>query len=205
MILYTRFDVFTFEVSAIATVPTSEVNTEVVFNEECLYPNKIEGYKVKPSGQDTVLYFDEELYETRVKEKEEAVAQQEVDNIFEEIKTEMILSYASDAQALKLKLLYPDWKEDTTYIAGQRINYDGGFYKVLVDHTSGADKTPRDTPSLYEGMEDPIESWPVWTQPEKDSPYKLGDKVIFEGKKYESTKDENYLNPSDDPEAWKEV
>jgi hypothetical protein len=54
-------------------------------------------------------------------------------------------------------------------------------------------------------MEDPIESWPVWTQPEKDAPYKKGDKVLFNGKKYESLKDENYLNPSDDPEAWMEV
>ena len=73
----------------------------------------------------------------------------------------------TDAQALEVKELYPDWSDlpDGTHLeAGQRVRYKSGLHKVTTAHDKQSIWTPTDAAALYEAideahagtMEDPI-------------------------------------------------
>lgn len=120
------------------------------------------------------------------------------------------ISYLSDEQALTVKDLYADWDENgIRYITRNRVQYNGKLYKCLQGHISQADWTPATAPSLWaeilpgqEGTE-PGE----WQQPESTNPYKKGDKVIHNGKTWESLIDGNVWEPGaqGSETLWKEV
>ena len=44
-----------------------------------------------------------------------------------------------------------------------------------------------------------------WVQPDSTNAYKKGDRVLFEGKIYESLIDNNVWSPSAYPQGWKVV
>lgn len=46
---------------------------------------------------------------------------------------------------------------------------------------------------------------PEWEQPDSTNAYNIGDKVIFNGKVYESLINNNVWSPADYPGGWKEV
>lgn len=73
----------------------------------------------------------------------------------------------TDAQALAVKDLYPDWSDlpDGAHLeAGQRVRYNGGLHKVTTAHDKQSTWTPTDAAALFEAideahagtMEDPI-------------------------------------------------
>lgn len=77
----------------------------------------------------------------------------------------------SDAQALAVKELYPDWDdlpEGTHLETGQRVRYQGRLHKVTTAHEKQATWTPTDAPTLFEAideahtgtLEDPIPTAP---------------------------------------------
>lgn len=49
---------------------------------------------------------------------------------------------ATDEQALNAVCLYPAWKENKIYEAGNRVMYNDVLYKVLSTHTSQSDLAP---------------------------------------------------------------
>ena len=116
----------------------------------------------------------------------------------------------SDAQALQVSELYPDWSGDgIIYNSGDRIRYNDVLYKVLQDHTSQADWTPDYASSLFARVliENP-ESTPEWEQPGPDNANQLGDRVKHNGKTWESTYDgDNVWEPGavGTDNLWKEV
>ena len=107
--------------------------------------------------------------------------------------------------------LYDPWIADAAVAVGDIRSYDGKLYKVVQAHTTQADWTPDVTPALWTEIappetEDGEEIVPDFVQPTgAHDAYKTGDKVLFEGKIYESTIDANTWSPSDYPEGWKEV
>lgn len=103
---------------------------------------------------------------------------------------------ASDADALNAVAIYPEWREGVIYTTGQRVRYDGTLYKVLQDHTSQADWTPDEAPSLFAKVliPDP-ETIPEWQQPDSTNPYANGDKVTHNGKTWVSDIDGNVWEP----------
>lgn len=54
-----------------------------------------------------------------------------------------------DTDALNAIELYPVWADDVSYVAGDRVRYDGVLYKCLQAHTSQPDWTPDAAPSLW--------------------------------------------------------
>lgn len=112
--------------------------------------------------------------------------------------------------ALKVSALYPDWSaEGVSYIAGQRVLYDGTLYKVLLDHVSQEGWRPIESPSLFAKVliTDP-DIIPVWEQPDNANPYMMGDRVHYptaDDPIYESLIDNNVYSPEDYPAGWKEV
>lgn len=113
-----------------------------------------------------------------------------------------------DESAADFPALFPNWSgESVQYKPGDRVRYADILYKVLQEHTSQLDWNPADSPSLFaeilpgQGGTDIGE----WQQPDSTNPYMIGDRVIFEGKIYESTVDNNVWSPADYPAGWREV
>ena len=117
-------------------------------------------------------------------------------------------SVLSDEEAALVGVLFPEWKEDTTYTAGERISdAKGKLYRVVQDHTSQADWPIDTTPALYTPLgvtaEEP-DAIPEWRQPTgAHDAYNTGDRVLYQGKVYESTMDGNVWAPG--VTGWVEV
>lgn len=114
----------------------------------------------------------------------------------------------SDAQALQVPMLFDEFDGNgVAYGVGKRIMYNGVLYKVLQAHTSQADWTPVAAPSLFAKVinETLDGSIPEFEQPGSTNPYMKGDKVLFNGKVYESLIDNNVYSPEAYPAGWKEV
>lgn len=114
-----------------------------------------------------------------------------------------ISKYLDDSDALQGVELFPKWKADGTYEVGDRVLHDGVLYKVLQPHTSQATWTPSNSPSLFaEVLVD--ENVPLpWVQPDSTNAYMTGDRVLYEGKVYESVIDNNIWSPSAYPQGWR--
>lgn len=122
-----------------------------------------------------------------------------------------LLPNLSDEQALQVPLMFPKWQVGKAYVVGDRVLYLGVLYKVLQAHTSQQGWEPDIAPSLFaknlivkdeNGEQVDI---PKWVQPDSTNPYMIGDKVIFEGKVYQSLIDNNVWSPTDYPQGWEEV
>lgn len=115
-----------------------------------------------------------------------------VDELSEEELTEMID-------------LHESYQVDKLYKVNDIFKYEGKLYKVIQEHTSQEDWIPSELPALYLNLM-PENVIPEWVQPTGNhDAYNTGDKVIYEGKVYESLIDNNTWSPLDYPQGWKEV
>lgn len=111
---------------------------------------------------------------------------------------------ATDAMALKVPVLYPEWREGVEYKAGKRVLRNDVLYTVLIDHTSQADWTPENSYSLFAKVLIPdADIIPTWQQPESTNPYMKGDKVTHNSKTWVSDYDYNSWEPG--VYGWSEV
>ena len=114
----------------------------------------------------------------------------------------------TDAQALQVPMLFEEFDGNgVAYVVGKRIMFEGVLYKVIQAHTSQADWTPVAAPSLFaKVINETIDgSIPEFEQPDSTNPYMKGDRVLFNGKIYESVIDNNIWSPTDYPAGWKEI
>lgn len=119
----------------------------------------------------------------------------------------------------------PEWKQpDSTnaYMTGDRVIFEEKEYESLVDNNVWS---PSANPSGWQLVEEEVEEpetpiepetpvepepepepetpiIPEWVQPDTITAYKKGDKVMFEGKVYESTIDGNVWSPTAYPAGW---
>lgn len=111
----------------------------------------------------------------------------------------------SESELLDMIDLYESYQVDKLYKVDDIFNYEGQLYKVIQEHTSQEDWIPSELPALYLSMM-PENVIPEWVQPTGGhDAYNTGDKVIYEGKVYESLIDGNAWSPTDHPSSWKEV
>ena len=113
-----------------------------------------------------------------------------------------------DEYAVEFTALYDEWIVGQTYYgpdestgystgyAGDRIRYRGVLYKVLQNHVSQKDWLPDSAPSLYakilpgqDGNTPEDGTYAEWVQPDSTNGYSLGDRVMHNGKVWESTFD----------------
>lgn len=115
-----------------------------------------------------------------------------------------IRAAADDTVALAAKELYPAWKTNTSYSAGDRVLFADALYKCLQGHTSQDTWTPTAAVSLWAKVLIPEpEVIPEWVQPDSTNPYMAGDKVTHNGKTWESIVDSNVWEPG--VYGWTEV
>lgn len=111
-----------------------------------------------------------------------------------------------DAVVLANSMLLPEWENGVNYTAGQKIRYGGVVYKILQTHISQSTWNPYDAPSLFAKVLIPDEDVvPEWEQPDATNPYMKGDKVMYNGVKYESLIDNNVWSPEAYPAAWQVI
>ena len=111
----------------------------------------------------------------------------------------------SEEELLDMIDLYESYQVDKLYKVDDIFKYEGKLYKVIQEHTSQDDWIPSELPALYLSMM-PENVIPEWVQPTGGhDAYNTGDKVIFEGKVYESLIDNNTWSPTDYAQGWKEV
>ena len=109
----------------------------------------------------------------------------------------------SEEELLDMIDLYESYQVDKLYKVDDIFKYEGKLYKVIQEHTSQDDWIPSELPALYLNMM-PVNVIPEWVQPSGGHDvYNVGDKVIYEGKVYESIIDDNTWSPTDYPQGWK--
>lgn len=104
----------------------------------------------------------------------------------------------TDAQALTVKAIYPAYNpEGIQYAKDYKVTYNGELYKCLQAHTSQADWTPDNAPSLWAKVLAGQEGTGIgeWEQPDSTNPYMAGDQVTHNGKTWESLVDNNVWEP----------
>ena len=111
----------------------------------------------------------------------------------------------SEDELLDMIDLYESYEIDKSYQADDIFKYEGKLYKVIQEHTSQENWIPSELPALYLNMM-PENVIPEWVQPTGGhDAYNVGDKVIYEGKVYESVIDGNAHSPAANPAGWKET
>ena len=121
---------------------------------------------------------------------------------------EQLSANLDDEQALETVELFPIWKADTVYTAGDRVRYNDVLYKALQGHTSQADWTPDGAVSLFAKVLIPSKDIPVWEQPTSTNAYMTGDRVYYptaQDDVYESLIDNNVWSPTAYPQGWKVI
>lgn len=194
-------------VTAFSTCSTADVQVEAQVTGP-LYPEKLSGYKLEADNTGVNhLVFDEDQYKAHLKQEQEAAAIAAAETKLAEVSREALLADVDDEVALSMVCLYPVWQTGQTYKAGQRLRFgDGGFVKVLQDHTSQADWLPDATPSLYSVISDPAEEWPEFKQPTgAHDVYMAGDKTTYKGEHYTCKADNTAHSPEEYPEAWEKA
>lgn len=113
----------------------------------------------------------------------------------------------TDEQALKCILLFPKFDPNGVWLdKDKRLQYNGKLYKVLQGHTTQLDWTPDVAVSLYAEISDPSIEYPEFKQPiGSHDAYMTGDKVTYNGVRYESLIDNNVYSPDDNPSGWKKI
>lgn len=105
-----------------------------------------------------------------------------------------------DGALYEFRALAPEWIVGETYygpgdpvVHQSRVKFQGRLFKCLTGHVSQADWTPTAAPSLWaeilpgqEGNE-PEEGYAEWVQPGSTNGYSMGDRVMHNGKIWEST------------------
>lgn len=119
----------------------------------------------------------------------------------------VMLTSVNDEVAEKIPEVFPAWDgSGKEYKKDDRVQYNDVLYKVLQNHTSQSIWTPTDAPSLFSKVLTSTTGEPQeWQQPDSTNPYMKGDKVLFNGKVYESIIDNNVWSPTDYPAGWKEI
>ena len=99
-----------------------------------------------------------------------------------------------------------EWQPNRKYPKDKYVKYRGVMYKVLQAHRAQPDWTPDKSPSLFAPLlTSPTGEVLEWVQPESTNPYMKGDRVIYNGKVYESIIDNNVWSPDGYPAGWKLV
>lgn len=169
--------------------------------------SKLIGYKITVGkGNKKHLVFDEEKYNNYLKKENEKAEIEKANAQLNGLAKEQLLPVLTDEVAYTVRMLYPEFEIGIVYKVGDRIIYEGKFYKVISEHTSQADWTPDVAVSLFVEISDPSIEYPEFKQPTStETAYMKGDKITFNGAKYISLVDHNVYSPTDYPNNWKLV
>lgn len=110
---------------------------------------------------------------------------------------------ADEKTLLSMPEVFDLWAVGLNLSVGKVLRFNGDLWRVLQAHRSQSDWLPPDVPALYLRIVEPGVI-PEWRQPQgAHDAYQKGDKVLFDGKTYESLIDANTWSPTAYPDGWK--
>lgn len=125
---------------------------------------------------------------------------------------QMFAMSLTDEQAMEIASVYDKWEVGKAYGVNALVTYgengvgDPQLYRVVQAHTSQADWTPDETPSLYVAIGLNTDGYPVWSKPTgAHDAYNTGDIVDYNGTLYKSLIDGNVYSPDEYPQGWEIV
>jgi hypothetical protein len=108
-------------------------------------------------------------------------------------------------QALVLLGGFEAWQSGKAYSVDGFLRHGMKLYRVVQAHTSQVDWTPDAVPALFAEVAPPG-TIPDWVQPTgAHDAYNIGDKVLFDGRIYESKINANVWSPSAYPAGWTDL
>lgn len=176
---------------------------EVIQDDPVIDMSKLVGYEIV-IGDDGEKHFvfNEEKWNAHVAEEEHKIAFEQANNDLKQ----QALAALSDEDAMKFQILFPEFQPGVEYNEGDRVVYNGRFYKVVQGHLSQEDWNPEAAASIFARIGNPAEEFPEFIQPTgAHDAYAAGDKVTFEGAKYESLMDANIYSPAAYPAGWQVI
>lgn len=158
---------------------------------------------------------EEEAKKEETEEKEKQVKEEKKEQaktmLFDKLAKDFILGTdLSDEEKDIFINIFNSWEVGKDYQVGDKLVYKDIAYEVIQAHTSQSDWLPSDLPSLYKVIYQTTTSEgekviPDFEQPTSTNFYSKGDKVLFEGKIYESLIDNNTYSPKEYPQGWREI
>jgi len=120
-----------------------------------------------------------------------------IEVIKDTLKVMLIASELKKSEISALLSMYDEYQADKDYLKDDLFKYGTKLYKVNQAHTSAIQWIPGiGTDALYSAIAPPGVIAP-WVQPQgSHDAYKIGDKVTFNGRKYESKINANVWSPS---------
>ena len=93
--------------------------------------------------------------------------------------------------------VFPLWDGNGyDYFAGEKVTYNGQYYRCIQNHKSQSDWTPDTAVSLWVSTSNPTEEWPEWVQPTgAHDAYAKGAKVTHLFRHWISDVDSNVWEP----------
>lgn len=154
----------------------------------------------------------EQAQAEKIRTEEKAKKEEAQKVLMERMTTNFITSDDVPEEEKELFMnIYNAWQPEQNYLVGDKVKHDGGVFEVIQEHVSQNDWKPTAVPALFKRIYQKVTSEgeeviPNFVQPiGTHDAYKTGDKVMFEGKVYESTMDGNVWNPLAFPQGWKVV
>ena len=110
-----------------------------------------------------------------------------------------------DEIAATIPMYAEPWRENTTYVLGERVQHNGKLWKCLQPHTSQSDWEPGIAVSLWAEVLAGQDGADVgeWVQPDSTNAYMAGDVVTHNEKTWRSTVDNNVWEPG--AFGWEEI
>jgi hypothetical protein len=151
-----------------------------------------------------VLDFTEIEIQNKIQENFEA--QKKIDfDLYKKNQLQNKINELSDTEALEIASLYPFWSSNgEQVVVGNKRNHfssDGTevwLWRCKLDHITQADWQPKDSPSLWERVEQDGEVLPY----DPYRIYQIGELCAFEDKVYKCIMANTTWSPSGYPAAW---
>lgn len=131
------------------------------------------------------------------------------------LKTITLAKDLSQDQKEEILSQYEEYKIGKEYKVKDKFTFDGKIYEVIQEHRSQTTWIPSSTPSLYteflnvkikDEAGNTSEVVAEFRQPTgAHDAYNKGDKVLFNGKVYQSKIDSNTFSPDQYADGWEEV
>lgn len=157
------------------------------------------------NGRNELSIENEKLQEENEKVANENMELQEENNHLKSKVEELEQMYKEYAETKE------DYQVGKAYKKDDVFNYNGTLYTVLQDHTSQKDWEPDKTPALYKktnstSTEETDAVLQEYKQPTGGhDAYNIGDKVIDNGRVFESGINNNVWSPTEYPQGWKDL
>lgn len=177
------------DIDQIATFPFD--GSTVVTVDEPLDFDRLEGYRLDSSDH---LIFDDTKYRVHMAHTALDQAKEDAEIQLGQTMKDHLLDSVTDEEAVKMTVLYPEWSPaEVNYVPGTRLQYEDQLYKVLQSHLSQPAWNPKQAVSLFARVLG--ETVEEWQQPDSTNPYMAGQRVIRNGKTYESLTNNNVWEP----------